>query len=69
MAVASIADKLLTRADAAEYLGFQPQTLALWASTGRHDLPLIHIGRSVRYRLSDLDAWLASRSSAQKDED
>lgn len=53
---------LLSREKAAEYLGLQPQTLAVWASTGRYDLPYIRVGRSARYRQSDLDAWLESRS-------
>ncbi len=53
---------LLTRAQAAEYLSIQPQTLSVWASTGRHNLPLIKVGRSVRYRRADLDRWLAERT-------
>ena len=46
---------------AAKYLGFQPQTLAIWRTTGRYDLPYLKCGRLVRYRRADLDAWLASR--------
>ena len=55
-------DKLLTRAEAAEYLGLCPQTLAVWAITGRYNLSMIKVGRSVRYRKSDLDAWLERRT-------
>jgi excisionase family DNA binding protein len=54
--------KLLTRREAAELLGVKPQTLAVWAITGKYGLPLIHVGRSVRYRLADLEAWLAART-------
>ena len=53
---------LLTAAAAAAYLGFREQTLAAWRSAGRHDLPFVKAGRSIRYRLSDLDAWLAART-------
>jgi len=52
---------LLTRPEAAEYLGVTPQTLAVWASTRRYDLAFTKIGRLVKYRLSDLDAFIESR--------
>ena len=54
--------KLLTRTEAAEYLGVRAQTLATWHVTGRYHLPVVKVGRSVRYRLADLEAWLASRT-------
>ena len=53
--------EVLNTTEAAEYLGFQPQTLAIWRTTGRYGLPFLKLGRLVRYRKSDLDAWLASR--------
>lgn len=49
---------LLSRAEAAAYLGVKPQTLAVWFSTKRYPLPLVKIGRYVKYRLSDLDAFI-----------
>ena len=54
--------KLLSREEAAAYLGLKPQTLAAWAVTGRYGLPMIRVGRSVRYRLADLERWLAART-------
>jgi predicted site-specific integrase-resolvase len=54
--------KLLTRKQAAEFLAIAPQTLALWASTGRYQLPFIRVGRAARYRMSDLENFLTSRS-------
>lgn len=51
----------LTRAQAAAYLGVQPKTLAVWASTGRHALPMIKVGRKVFYELKDLEAFIASQ--------
>ncbi len=56
---------LLSRQRAAEYLGMAPQTLAVWASTGRYGLRFIKVGRIAKYRKSDLDAWLDSRTATQ----
>jgi excisionase family DNA binding protein len=58
-------DPLLTRDQAAEFLGVRAQTLAVWSTTGRYSLPLVRVGRSVRYRTSDLVAWLESRTTNQ----
>jgi predicted DNA-binding transcriptional regulator AlpA len=55
--------RLLTREQAAEILGVLPQTLAVWFSTRRYDLPVVHVGRSVRYRESDILAFIESRVS------
>ena len=54
---------LLTRDQAAGMLGIKPQTLAVWATTGRNRLPFVKVGRCVRYRASDLQAWLAERTT------
>lgn len=49
---------LLTRREAAAYLGVAEQTLAVWKCTGRRSLPFVKIGRLVRYRKDDLDAFI-----------
>jgi excisionase family DNA binding protein len=54
-------DPLLSRAQAAAYLGLSPRTLAIWATTKRYDLKMVKIGRLAKYRRSDLDAFIASR--------
>ena len=54
--------KLLTRKEAAEVLGVRPETLAVWHCTRRYKLPLVKVGRSCRYRLADLEQWLATRT-------
>jgi len=54
-------DRLIDRREAAELLGVKTQTLASWASTGRHGLPYLKFGRSVRYRLNDIHRWLEER--------
>ena len=53
---------LLSRDQAAEYLGVRPQTLAIWAMSGRYGLRFIRVGRLTKYRRSDLDKWLESRT-------
>lgn len=53
---------LMTRADAAAYLDVKPQTLAAWATSRRYDLPFVKVGRLVRYRKQDLDAFIDARS-------
>ena len=57
--------RYLTRPAAARYFtekGFRikPETLARWACNGRYQLPLIKIGRMVRYDVNDLDALIES---------
>ena len=49
---------LLTRREAAAYLGVAEQTLAVWKCTGRRSLAFVKIGRLVRYRKADLDAFI-----------
>jgi len=55
-------NNLLSGSQAAEFLGVTTGTLSVWRSTGRYSIPFIKIGRCVRYRLSDLEAWLISRT-------
>ena len=55
-------DDLLTRPQAADYIGVKPQTLAVWHTTQRYGLPAIKVGRLVRYRRRDLDRWLEERT-------
>jgi excisionase family DNA binding protein len=51
-------DKLLTRKEAAQFLGLAESTLSNWACTKRVVIPTIRLGRSVRYRLSDLNHYI-----------
>jgi excisionase family DNA binding protein len=53
---------MLTRREAAEYLGIRPQTLASWACNGRYGLRFIKIGKCVRYKIADLDAFVERRA-------
>jgi len=53
------ATPLLTENEAAAFLKVRPQTLAKWRMAGSGaSLPFVKVGRSIRYRLSDLNAYL-----------
>ena len=54
-------EPLLSRKQAAEYLNVKAQTLAVWDSTKRYNLNPLKVGRAVRYRRCDLDAFLESQ--------
>ncbi|MDI9319041.1 MAG: helix-turn-helix domain-containing protein [Phycisphaerales bacterium] len=51
-------EPLLCRKRAAKYLNVSPGTLAVWDCTKRYQLNPLKIGRAVRYRRSDLDAFI-----------
>lgn len=53
---------LRTTAETAIQLGTKEATLIHWRSTGRNTLPYIKVGRLVRYRQRDIDAWLDSQT-------
>lgn len=53
---------LLDEKQAAEVLTVTPGTLSVWRSTGRYQIPFVKVGRRVRYRRADLEAWLAART-------
>jgi excisionase family DNA binding protein len=50
-------DKLVTRQEAAELLQLKPQTLAAWGMQAQH-LPFVRVGKAIRYRLSDVEAFI-----------
>lgn len=56
------ASPLLSDLEAAAYLNISPGTLAVWRCTKRQELPFIKLGRSVRYRLSDIEIWLSAKT-------
>ncbi|GEM_PF-1053633 len=53
---------LLTTQEAAQYLQIEESTLTNWRCTKRYGVPFIRVGRLIRYRLSDLEAFLESRT-------
>ena len=58
-------ERLVTAAEAAVILGVSPITLAQWRWRPRVDIPpppyLRISGRAIRYKESDLMAWIADR--------
>lgn len=59
---------LLTRREAAEYLGVKYDTLSLWATKKRYNLPMIKIGRMCKYRKEDLDNFIENRLVKENDQ-
>lgn len=53
---------LLTRDEAAKFLGVSPITLGLWKSTKRYNLPVVKIGRLAKYRYGDLLDFIERRT-------
>ncbi len=53
--------RLLTPQQVADQLSVSVGTLAVWRATRRYDLPYTKIGRLVRYRLDDVEAFIAAR--------
>lgn len=54
--------KLLTTVEAAEFLNITPRTLIVWRSTKRYPIKYAKIGGCVRYRISDLEAFVDART-------
>lgn len=50
--------QLRTRKEAAQFLGVEPNTLAVWACANRYPLPYVRVGRLVKYRQADLEAFV-----------
>ena len=53
-------DSILDTTEAARYTGLKKATLDQWRSRGEGP-KFVKLGRAVRYRRADLDAWIESR--------
>jgi excisionase family DNA binding protein len=51
-------DPMMTRKEAARFLGLQPSTLDAWAARRTVNLPFSKLGGAVRYRKSDLEKFI-----------
>jgi excisionase family DNA binding protein len=51
---------ILTSDQMADYLCLDRGTPPVWRSRGIPDIPYYKVGRAVRYKRSDLDAFLAA---------
>ncbi len=52
--------EVMTVSEVAEYLRVNPQTVYRKAKAG--ELPAVRIGRAIRFRRSELEAWLKGLS-------
>lgn len=55
--------ELLDEGGAADFLGMRPQTLGMWRHKGVGP-KYVKVGNAVRYRISDLDAYLEQQTVA-----
>lgn len=58
------AARLLTAAEAAHYLGLAEGTVRNRASA--NEIPFVKLGRSLRFRRSELDQWVKERDAEAK---
>jgi len=59
---ALLSSPLVNAGEAAAMLGVTTGTLSVWRCVKRYDLPFVKVGRSIRYRLSDLETFLERRT-------
>lgn len=59
-------DAMLTEKQAAEILGLAPGTLAQWRFHKRTSLKYVKLGRAVRYRPEDIEAFAKSSTVARQ---
>ena len=57
-------DCLIDTTDAAKLLGVGEATLIKWRSTGENNVPFVKIGRCVKYRTTDLRAYVEKHTHA-----
>jgi predicted DNA-binding transcriptional regulator AlpA len=68
MTTKQLPDVLIDTQEAAQRMGIAPATLCWWRWNGSPDQPPpVRVGhRSVRYRASDVAAWIANRQIKAK---
>lgn len=62
---ASQGTELLTRREAAAFLGVLEQTLAVWACTKRYNLPVVKVGSLCKYRRRDLERFVNGEMNSE----
>jgi excisionase family DNA binding protein len=58
MDIPNTPNPLLTTDQAADILKVKPSTLVNWRCTKRVALPFVRVGRAVRYRQSEIQAFI-----------
>jgi predicted DNA-binding transcriptional regulator AlpA len=56
---------LCTPVEASQILGVTTHTLAVWRCEKRYNLPYVKVGRLVRYRRSDISAFIERSLQAE----
>jgi predicted DNA-binding transcriptional regulator AlpA len=56
---------LLKPNEVSKILGVEVETLNVWRSNKRYNLPYIKIGSLVRYRKQDIDNFIQARTNGQ----
>jgi predicted DNA-binding transcriptional regulator AlpA len=56
-------ERLLTQSEVAELLGIAPRAMESWRLRGTGPR-YVRVGRLIRYRNTDVSAWLAARERA-----
>jgi len=64
--VPAVLDRLLSPQEVARWLEVRVATLATWRSLKRYSLRYVKVGRLVRYRRSDVEAFLRARSTTTR---
>lgn len=62
ISLASRPSPLVDEKAAAAILGVSPGTLSVWRCVRRYPLPFVKIGKSVRYKVEDLERFIADRT-------
>jgi hypothetical protein len=65
MSATTTPSPLVDEKRAAEILGITPGTLSVWRCVRRYPLAYIKVGRAVRYRLRDIEKFMADRTMPQ----
>ena len=52
-------EKLVSEILASDFLGCKPNTLAVWRTNKRYNLPFYKVGRLVKYKISDLEKFVS----------
>ncbi len=54
-------EKLLSRKEAADFLGLKENTLAVWACNKTYYIPMFKIGKYIKYKLTDLVKFIENQ--------
>ena len=57
-----VVDRWRTKIEACEYLAISDNTLHRWIS--QRGMPVHRVGRTLRFKFSEIDAWILSRQAA-----